>query len=271
MKNKVFLILIITALILVTQLSAWAIGFETEKISPSEERRVENRISFSQYNTQKTPFSNFDINEKGMIALVAKSGTVNPTVYVYDGDGIFQYKYTVDTDGVIYAEWEGNDLWIYIVRGDHAVLVDNKGAVLKVEKILDTDTNTSYWYEVWEKKKTIGDEIYTAKTGLGVLGLVVNDYAQIVVTDAIGETKVLYDVSSMLLKKALLTTLLIAFLLFIGISVIVLVIKSASRHQNRICFGTPYKPNAKKTIYDRILDILENQKEVPRENDQDFH
>lgn len=269
MKKHVFSVLIVIILMLVTQLSVLAIGFETENVSQNEEKRVASRISFSKYNKEKKPFSDFDVNEKGMICLVVKSGTVNPKVCVYDKEGNFQYKYTVDTLGVIYAEWEEENLWIYIVRGDHAVLVDDKGTVLKVERILDTRYNTSYRYEVRAKKKTTGDETYVAKTGLGVLGLVVNEYAQIVETNANGERAVLYDVKFVLLKKALLTLLLIAFLIFIAVSVIVLAIKRSIRYQNRIRFGSPYKPNAKKTFYDRILDALEKQ-EASKTDDEDL-
>lgn len=260
MKRHMFLFFII-ALILLMQLSTLAIAFETESVSVNEAKRVENRISYSTHNAKKRPFSNFDVSDKGMIALVSDSGTVNPVVYVYDRGGKFQYKYTVDTDGVIYAEWEGEDLWIYIVRGDHAVLVDNKGTVLKVESILNTPNNTSHWSEVWKKKKSMGDETYIAKTGLGVLGLVVNEYGQIVVRDTDGETEVLYDVSSALWKKALITMSLIALLVFVVVSVIILVVKNAIRYQNKLHFGSPYREGYKKNFYDRILDALEKKTE----------
>lgn len=249
-------------LMLATQLSVLTIGFETANIPQSEKNSVANRIFYSQYNTKKEPFSNFDVNERGMISIVTKSGTANPSVCVYDKEGVFQYKYTVDTDGVIYTEWEEENLWIYIVRGDHAVLVDDKGMVLKVEKILETKENTSYWFEVWETKKAMGDKIYVARTGLGVLGLMANDYAQVVVTDANGEEEVLYDVKSVLLIKTLLTILLIVFLIFVAVSVIILAVKNSIRHQNRIHFGNNYKPNAKKTFYDRILDALDKRKNI---------
>lgn len=270
MKKHISLIFFIIALILATQLSAFAIGFETESVSVNEGKRVENRISFSTYNAKKRPFSNFDVSEEGMIALVSESGTVNPVIYVYDREGKFQYKYTVDTDGVIYAEWEGEDLWIYIVRGDHAVLVDNKGTVLKVESILNTPNNTSHWSNVWKKKKAVGDETYAAKTGLGVLGLVVNEYGQIVLTNTSGEAQVLYDVSSALWKKALITIPLIALLIFVVVSVIILVAKNATRYQNKIHFGSPYREGDKKNFYDRILDTLEKKEEPSKTDDENF-
>ncbi|MBQ8716700.1 MAG: hypothetical protein IJY43_02490, partial [Clostridia bacterium] len=95
----------------------------------------------------------------------------------------------------------------------------------------------------------------------GVLGLVVNEYGQIVVRDTDGETEVLYDVSSALWKKALITMSLIALLVFVVVSVIILVVKNAIRYQNKLHFGSPYREGYKKNFYDRILDALEKKTE----------
>ena len=255
MKKCIITVLAIIMLISVTQISVFATGFETKNLTVSEEAKVGNRIAFSKYNSSKKSFSNFDVNEDGMMLFVSKSGTVNPTVYIYDSKGNFQYKYTVETDGVIYAEWQGNNIWIYIVRGDHAVLVDDSGTVLRVEGILDTKSNNSYWYEVWENNKTVGDKTYTAKTGLGVLGFFLNEYGQIVATDANNEEKILYNVSSSLWGKAILMMLFVSALVFVGISVVILALKRGVRYQNKQKYGTSCPTHYKRNFYDRILDV----------------
>ncbi len=270
MKKGLLFILILIVLVLAIQIPVFATDFITEGLTQSEQIRIGNNLVFSKYNSKKVAFGNFDVNEQGMIALASDFDTAKPTVYVYNTEGKFQYKYTVDTAGEIYTEWDGDNLWIYLTKSSFAVLVDDNGSVLKAEKLLDTYQNASHWSEVRAKKKTVGDKTYTAKTGLSVLGIFANGYAQIIETDANGNESTLYNVRSSLLKKAILGLLLVSALVFLSISVIILAAKGASRYQNRQQYGTPYAPHHKRDFYDRIYDILEKsskKQDAPDDSD----
>lgn len=270
MKRCSCFILFLLVCILATQLSVFATGFETKSVSDSVHARVANRFSFSKYNSQKRPFQYFDVNEDGMILLVSDHGTPDQTVYVYNKEGAFQYKYTVDTVGAVYAEWNGPDLWIYLVRSNVAVLVNDQGKVLKVEEILNTGETASHWSELSKWEKTVGDKTYTSRSGLGVLGIFVDDNARLIESDANGTERVLYDAgTSGVLKTVLMTMLFIALFIFVGVSVIIFVVKRAERAQNKAHYGSPYKPNAKRSFCDRIFDFFERSAEKPSNDENE--
>ena len=232
MKRLVFIIVAtLVFLISVMLLLSLAGDFEVKDVTANEETTVGNKISFSKYHSAKMSFANFDVNEDGSLLLVSESDILDPAIYVYDSEGNFQYKYTVETDGALYAEWQGRDIWIYIFRGDRAVLVDDSGNLVEVTQIAVPASNTEYWDAVCAKEKTVGDKTYAATTEVDSLESFLNEYDCVSVTDQSGE-KILYNATLSLWGKVIFMVLSAFVILFVGGSAVVLTVKRIARRRS---------------------------------------
>ena len=114
---------------------------------------------------KNAPFiSNFDVNGNGDIVVAFDGPVTEKPVCVYNSLGEFQYGYTIIDYGIIGAEWDGENIIIYSVRGDRLLLVDKYANVLDVKKVLLTPQSNAYKRKVlYGEDRVVGGDTYKLK------------------------------------------------------------------------------------------------------------
>ena len=88
--------------------------------------------------------SYFDVNENnGNIALCFEDSG-RKKIGIYDSDGKFKYGYSFLESGSIGVEWDGNNIIIYSVRGDRAILIDKDAHLIDMKRIIINSQNNTY-------------------------------------------------------------------------------------------------------------------------------
>lgn len=160
----------------------------------------------------------FAVSDK-YIALGYTSGLNKSTISLYDKDFNFLQSYTIECHGSIEPILYDDYFAIWVVRGGYWIEVDYDANVLNVAVIEDTDENNDYYrntVNVNEIKN--GDKTYKIS---GVLWFA--PYYHFTVTDAQGNSEILYSSAALTLTKIILG---IAFSVFCIVSVILRVIRS---------------------------------------------
>lgn len=173
------------------------IGFSTEEFTESERVNIVENINIlvMYEEPEKQSIECFDVNENGMI-VIGSSSFKNKTICIYDSDGFFQYGYRFKVDGSFGVEWCGENIIIYIVRGDIAIYITPDGNIDNILKIQNTIENNSYWnHSVFSVSKTTNHGVYHLKNDMGFLNLFASSYSQLIV-ESNGNQTVLYDVNS---------------------------------------------------------------------------
>ena len=100
----------------------------------------------------------FDVNAHTGNILICCEGMMSiKTVEIYTSEGSFQYGYTFLDPGSIAAEWEGDNVIIYSVRGGYGTVVDREGNTIEVRSEID---NSYLNKEVCAGDKTVGGTKY---------------------------------------------------------------------------------------------------------------
>ncbi len=198
-------------------------GFETEEMSQDKQDKFldDINITFQQHIPEMKEIEYFDVNEDGLIAMCSKEWD-KAIVSVYDSNGEFKYAYCLNSNGDIGVEWDKNDLIIYFVRSDVALLVSSSGECKELLKIKNTTENNSYWYDfVYAKKRSVGGRQYEMKNDMGILNILATSYSQLVIIDENGETKIVYDVNDDKLIN-IIVVLMISFVIITIIAVVLI-------------------------------------------------
>ena len=120
------------------------------------------------------------------------------------------------------VEFAKNDLVIYFVRSNVAMAVNHMGEVVEIQEIQNTPENNSYWNNhVLSNSRKIGDTEYSLKNNFGIFNVFASSYSQLIVREANGEERILYDVNSAQLFNMLF--MFICVLLTVCLAVAVLV------------------------------------------------
>ena len=100
----------------------------------------------------------YDVNAHTGDILICCEGMMSiKTVEIYTPQGSFQYGYTFLDPGSIAAEWEGDNVIIYSVRGGYGTVVDREGNTIEVRsEIGDSYLNK----EVCSGDKTVSGTKY---------------------------------------------------------------------------------------------------------------
>ena len=114
---------------------------------------------------KNAPFiNNFDVNENGDIVVAFEGPITEKPVCVYNSLGEFQYGYTIIDYGIIGAEWDGENIIIYSVRGDRLLLVDKYANVLDVKGVLFTQRSNTYANKIlYSTEQIVGSDNYKLK------------------------------------------------------------------------------------------------------------
>ena len=217
----------------VTEVNAMNTSYVAEELSEEDKNEFLSHVGIWRLTIEPTKrgIKNFDVNEKGMIA-ISQISDRDKMVCIYSSDGTFLYGYAVECNGSINVEWDGECIIIEVVRGGTLVSLDPDGNVLDVRKIQRSDfRNIDAGEKMRSTRRVVGDTTYLIRNDMGILNWIAASYSQIVVIDASGAETIIYDVNSTQLVK-ILTILIVAFVL-VSIAVIKLIFPIFKRPQSQ--------------------------------------
>lgn len=169
-------------------------GLETEKLTAEQKEQRIRSANITLWNKipEGQTIESFDVNEKGMVAI--KFATPNSYVGIYDANGVFQYGYTYTTSGASAIEWDGDNLNIYLIRGNIVYSVNADAKVEDAFVVKENRNNDRYYSNcMLAKKKVKGDLEYRLTDGKHIINWPSVSYAQLIVGTADGEKTVFYD------------------------------------------------------------------------------
>ena len=180
---------------------------------------------------ERFPIVCFDVRDDGMIAIGTKKHlTSDCVIYVYKDD-VFQYGYSLDLDSSFAIKWTDDLLHVRSNRGSFIFSLDPNGQVVKMWDDKRAEVNFDRW------EKVVGEQTYFMRNDFendlfNVMGFIGTAYAQFCVTNAAGETIVLYDVSARMLPR--MTIAVVAFGLFVASAIISIIIQGCRKRKQKI-------------------------------------
>ncbi|MCI8332183.1 MAG: hypothetical protein HFE78_05105 [Clostridiales bacterium] len=232
-KTRTYILILFIMLLLahhgIGNVTAMETGFTTEAISEEAKDRIISNVNISLLTVEprKEAICCFDVSENGMIA-IGSDISEKKTISIYTEDGIFQYGYTYKDPGIYGIEWDKDNLIIYSVRGNFAVLVDPTGEVKEIRDIPLTTENDRYWHKVvFAKRRSVEDTQYILTYDFGILNMVASSYTRLVIVKPDGEETMFYDVNEIQFLKVIIVFIGVVFLIGIVISGIIKEIKKA--------------------------------------------
>lgn len=193
-------------------------GFSTQDVSENAKKTTIKNIDLKILSNYDESFgiTCFDVGNNGQIAVGLDHGT-NKSIYVFDRDGKFDRGYNFSSNGSFNLEWDGENILIYIVRGDLVVSVDRDGKVTDVLKIENTSENNSYWNKLRSSKnKTVDGKTYLMKNNIGIFNFLSASYSQMIVKIGEDET-VIYDASAAIIWRKIFIIIIVALIILVTI------------------------------------------------------
>jgi len=213
--SKIIAIASLTALLLSTGLTVSATdqrGYETTPLPEETYNRVKStQITKLTEEPEKDLIECFAVNSDGMIALCTKN-YVKDTIAVYSSEGVFQYGYTFFQNGSIEIDWLKNGgLVFYDNRSDIAHYLDRDGNLVDFRKIPQTEANLAYERELNSRKKIVlGDRTYAVRSRLRFLDSGLERHPMLVIIEADGTEKVIYDATSNTILHGILSFIIVS-------------------------------------------------------------
>ncbi|OJU14235.1 MAG: hypothetical protein BGN88_12375 [Clostridiales bacterium 43-6] len=202
--------------------SAMNTGFDTESVNSEDQKLFLSNIKVNilNSNTEIKPINCFDVSDEGKIALGINSPS-RKSIYVYDSQGKFEYGYSFDYGGSFGVEWDHDNLLIYFVRSDIAVLLDRNATCLEMKMISNNTENNSYWnHDVFAKKRSVGKDIYEIKNNESFTNFFASSYSQLIKTDRNGQKTTLYNANS---NEYSIWVVFLGAIIFVIITVVVVI------------------------------------------------
>ena len=228
MKIKKACLLLLSTLTLVLfpitiKVNAINTGLQTDEISSEEKESFIASIDISVISEEppRKDITCFDVNSNHLIAIAQNTfNSSKQTVCIYSNEGVFQYGYTFDYSATYKLEWDEENLNIYFLRSSRLVSVTPSGDVLDVLKVRDGVENSIYSTKaLYSLKRIVDGTEYSIKNDMGILRICsLGSLSKIIVKDSNGNESIIYDVNSMLFKKAII--ILSIFSILVPIAVI---------------------------------------------------
>ena len=225
-------VLLFLLFINVSEVKAMNTSFVTEEMTEEEKSSFLSYVGIWRLTIEpeKKGIGNFDVNEKGMIAISQISDS-DRTVCIYSSDGTFLYGYDVECKGIIHAGWQDECLFIQFIRSDILVYFDSDGNIVDVKKYSTSEERNIYAdCDLELKRRVVGDTTYLIRNDMGILSWIASSYSQIVVIDSSGAETIIYDVNSTQLAKRV--AVIIAAFVFVSIAVVKLIFPIFKRLQS---------------------------------------
>jgi len=193
MRRAIILLLACCAVCLCLVTSAFAADLKIAgitTISRSEEDRLRTaknlKLELLDNDNYKAGISSFDVSKEGKIALAISNGRI----YVYDADGNFLYGYRFQTQGAYGVVFAGENVAIYLVRGDALAVYDPEGNCIDLQDVIYPGNPDSTWLYQRVSKQQNG-KTYMLQRDVELT----NTYGRLVIADADGNRSAFYDVS----------------------------------------------------------------------------
>ena len=194
---------------------AWFTGEpcpEDKAVSVTEQLQ----LTFSEEEPPKEGILCFDVDENEQIALGTEARG-QKWISVYDADMIFQYAISFHADGDFLIFLEGENIWLYLIRGDLCVEIDSNGQALSVWELEGYQENIAPLLKQGRSTtREVNGNVYELSNKSSFLNLT-GKSSILSVSSAEGGERVLYDASETM-------GLRLGFTLFLGLSLFALII-----------------------------------------------
>ena len=228
MKTRRICLLLLSTLTLVLfpitiKVNAINTGLQTDEISSEEKESFIASIDISVISEEppRKDITCFDVNSNHLIAVgLNQAFPKKQKICIYSNEGVFQYGYTFDYHNPYKVEWDEENLNIYFIRSGLLVSVTPSGEVLDILDVPVTVENSVYSNKVlYSFKRTVDGTEYSIKNDMGILRIFCSpaSFSKVIVKDSNGNESIIYDVNSMLLKKAIIILSLLGVLILVSL------------------------------------------------------
>lgn len=130
-----FFVLVLFCSLFAVPCSAINTGFDIEDVNEDEMPVIFERFDLEMIDEPKITngFSCFDVNEFGDYTLGFDIGNTDVILFC-SSNGEYLYGFSVADNGAFGIEWDNENIIIYRVRSDLAVLIDKDGNCLDMKK-----------------------------------------------------------------------------------------------------------------------------------------
>ena len=172
MKNMYKLLLLVLSAISIFKtisLTSFSVNtdFQGQKVSNEETQSIIESldVKFTEtFPVIEKGFNCFDVNEDGYIALNFSNIRERNYIVVYNSSCEFKYCLSYNSVGSYGIQWDGNNIMIYSIRGEFAVIVDNSGNCMEIMKIPSNSVNHDYLTgEIFANRKKVSGIVYKAE------------------------------------------------------------------------------------------------------------
>lgn len=127
----------------------------------------------------------FDVRDDGWFVV----GLNTQEICIYDQNGIYQYGFRININGIFAVEFLRENVVVYLVRGNKAVCLDKNGTCVSY-----IDRKPEYISQLLNRSKIhIEGDTYILERNVGIFR---GDYARLVKISQTDDRTVLYDASS---------------------------------------------------------------------------
>lgn len=188
--------MLLALLYLVSPVVAMNTGFHLEDLSESETRAFLSEADIQLLDTapEKGNIISFNVcDDRIALAIEERGGYNRKYLCIYNLDGLFLQGYSFNTRE-FGMDFDGNDILIYFDNKDIAVCLSATGQPKEVYRI-PYGINREYWEQhVYARERKIAGAEYRLQNGNSIFNsFLAPDYAQLVVKDAVGNERILYD------------------------------------------------------------------------------
>lgn len=154
----------------------------------------------------------FDVSPEGKIALGFGQG-MNSRICVFDQNGVFQYSYEFSCEEGWAIDFQGENVGIYLARGELIAVYDSEGTCVDVLRIYNTRQNMDATRRIYYRtRKQVSQKQYYLDRDIN-LG---QSYSRLIRIDESGNTKILYDASvDVVIGQIIGTVSVVAFFAFV--------------------------------------------------------
>jgi len=194
--------------IVVSATQHFTLGVTTQSVSEEIKSDIVKSLDLEILKSEegRSEIKCFDISTTGMIAIATDTGSIS-RIYIYDQNGIFQYGYRFSVDGAYGIGFNGQNLAIYLIRGDIICIVDSSGNCLDIQKIIEPGHHLSKEL-LYRTKKIFEENEYTLERDIGIG----DGYSRLVKTDSQNVDVILYDVTTNhIIKQIVLILCIVGF------------------------------------------------------------
>lgn len=190
-----FVFLFLLSALIPVSARAESLGFTTEPVSEKDFAALSESLKLSMLSEEppKQKIVCFDVDGDGRLLLGLESHE-QKCICVCDPEGSFRYAIAFKSSGSFALAWDGSNIVLFLARSKTALTVDPSGEIIRMVKIENTAENDRLWREILSTPERVrAEKRYQLRNESGVFNRFAGAYSQLVMTDASGESTVLYD------------------------------------------------------------------------------